>query len=477
MAEPPPGAAADGPLRGGIGAVQYFTLGFGTIIGSAWVVLLGDWLTEAGPGGAMLGFAAGGVVMMLIGYGYAELVARIPESGGEFIYAYRVFGPAAGFVVGWFLLLYLVGVTVYEALALPWVLEVLVPPLKGADLYVSFGSPITTDAVAISLAIGLAVIGVNLMGVKTAVRVHSLLTFGFLAIALLAAGAMLASGRPANATPLLASANGRPWWLGAGGLFAFCAYGLNGFQAIPQTIEERSQRVGLATIARIIVISIGAAALFYGFIVLAVSVAAPWTVSIRAPLAAAAAARAVPFGRYVAAALLCATAASLLKAWNGVFMMAVRLLLAMARVGLFPGALARLDPRSRSPRLAVLAIGGLNLAGVFLGRGAVEPITDMCAMVLTLTYAMCCAAVLLLRRRERAGGGAPRSDLLVWLGLAGAAVMALAAFVSPFWRGEAGLPLEWRLVIVWSIAGAGFWFAFPGRRIAATPAAPLPPAA
>ncbi|MDR3512459.1 MAG: APC family permease [Caulobacteraceae bacterium] len=475
MAEPPP--AADGALRGSIGAVQYFTLGFGTIIGSAWVVLLGDWLTEAGPGGAILGFAAGGLVMMVIGYCYAELVGRIPEAGSEFIYAYRVFGPAVGFIVGWFLLLYLVGVTVYEALALPWVLEVLIPPLKGADLYASFGSPITTDALAVSLAIGLGVIGLNLMGVKTAVRVHSLLTFGFLTIALLALSAMLASGKPANAMPLLASANGRPWWLGAGSLFAFCAYGLNGFQAIPQTIEERSHRIGLATISKILVISIGAAALFYGFVILAVSLAAPWTTSIRSPLAAAAAARSIPFGRYVAAALLCATAASLLKAWNGIFMMAVRLLLAMARVGLFPGALARLDPRFQSPRLAVLAIGGLNLAGVFLGRGAVEPITDMCAMVLTLTYVMCCCTVLLLRRRERAGGAAPRSDLLVWLGLVGAAVMALAAFVSPFWRGEAGLPLEWRLVIVWSIAGAGFWFAFPGRRSAPTPAAPLPPVA
>ena len=90
------------------------------------------------------GFAAGGLVMMVIGYCYADLVGRIPEAGSEFIYAYRVFGPAVGFIVGWFLLLYLVGVTVYEALALPWVLEVLIPPLKGADLYASFGSPITT---------------------------------------------------------------------------------------------------------------------------------------------------------------------------------------------------------------------------------------------------------------------------------------------------------------------------------------------
>src|ERR1700680_1324 len=100
-------------LRGDIGIAQYFALGFGTIIGSAWVVLLGDWLTIAAPGGALLGFMAGGAVMMIIGRCYAELLGQLPEAGSEFIYAHRVFARAAGFVVGWFLILYLVGVTIY----------------------------------------------------------------------------------------------------------------------------------------------------------------------------------------------------------------------------------------------------------------------------------------------------------------------------------------------------------------------------
>ena len=60
-------------LRGNIGPLQYLALGFGTMIGSAWVILLGDWLGEAGPGGAVLGFLAGGVVVMIVGACYAEL--------------------------------------------------------------------------------------------------------------------------------------------------------------------------------------------------------------------------------------------------------------------------------------------------------------------------------------------------------------------------------------------------------------------
>lgn len=455
-AQPPNDAAR---LRGNIGVAQYFALGFGSIIGSAWVVLLGDWLTIAGPGGALLGFISGGVMMMIIGRCYAELLGRLPEAGSEFIYAYRVFGRAAGFFVGWFLILYLIGVTVYEALALPWVLEVLHPSLTGATIYSAFGASITTDALVVALVIAVLVTGINVLGVKTAVRFHSVLTYGFLSTALVVLSVMLASGHTANATPFWATANGKPWWYGTGSLFAFCAYALYGFQAIPHAIEERSQGIELRTISKILVISIGAAATFYCFVIISASVAMPWRASLSASLPAAAAASAAPYGRILTVALLCATAVSLLKAWNGIFMMAVRLLVAMARAGLFPRGLATVDSRFHTPLNAILVIAALNILGIFLGRGAVVPITDMCSMVLTLTYVMCCATVLMLRRRSSPGTQAPRAGTtLVWVGLVGASSMALVAFVSPFWRNANGLPLEFRLLMTWLVFGmAVFW--------------------
>ena len=125
--------------------------------------------------------------------------------------------------------------------------------------------------------------------------------------------------------------------MGTGSLFAFCAYDLYGFQAIPHAIEERLARIELRTISKILVISIGAAAT--SFIVSSL-LAQAWRCHggrrcrhrFRRLLQPAAA----PYGRVLTVALLCATAVSLLKAWNGIFMMAVRLLVAMARAGLFP---------------------------------------------------------------------------------------------------------------------------------------------
>lgn len=442
-------------LRGDIGRLQYFALGFGTIIGSAWVVLLGNWLRIAGPGGAILGFLSGGLMMMVIGCCYAELIGQIPEAGTEFIYGYRVFGRVIGFAVGWFLILYLVGVTVYEALSLPWVFELLIPRLQGATLYRSFGAPVTAGALAIGIAVALVITCLNLKGVQAAVGFHFVLTFGFLSVGSVILALMLIQGHAANTHPIWATANGKPWWLGAGSLFAFCAYTLQGFQAIPQMIEERSDKVPLRVVSTILVVSIGAGTLFYCIVILSASFAAPWPALASAPLATAAAAGYLPRGRILSSILLCVTAVSLLKAWNGIFMMAVRLLVAMARVGLFPERLAAVG--LKSPWLAILVIACLNILGIFLGRGAVAPVTDMCAMVLTLTSVMCCAAVLRLRKGPNGTPSDARiSTRLVWVGMFGATVMTCVAFSSPFWNNAERFPLAWRLFLAWSAAGLAF---------------------
>ena len=422
------------------------------MIGSAWVILLGDWLGKAGPGGAVVGFLAGGLVVILVGACYAELAGYLPEAGSEFVYARRVYGRGLAFAVGWFLVLYLLSVTVFEAIAFAWIIETVFP--GSAMLLVGIGA-----AVVITV--------LNLLGAQLAVVSHTLLTYSFFAAVACILIALLVNGDVHNGTPLFATTNGRPWWVGSGAIFAFCAYGLNGFQSIPHAIEERSGSISLRAIGFIIVGSIAAAAAFYCLVVIAASVIVPWRDLVTAPLPLVAAVRQLPHGELFAVALLVATAASLLKAWNGVFMMAVRLLVAMARAGCVPSAFARLHPRFESPAPAVLAVAACNIAGIFLGKGAIEPITDMSAMVLTLTYALCCWTVLQLRRRGLAGyfHVAPRA--LVWTGLAGSALMAACAFVTPFWQQDR-LPLEWRLLGVWGLLGVAVW-RYAVRRAAVKP--------
>jgi amino acid transporter len=479
-------SATDAPrLRGNIGRFQYLALGFGTMIGSAWVILLGDWLGKAGPGGAVLGFLAGGVVVVLVGACYAELAGCLPEAGSEFVYARRVYGRGLAFTVGWFLVLYLLSVTVFEALAFAWIVETVLP-----------GTPALPTGIAGALMIA----ALNLRGAQLAVISHTLLTYSFFVVVICILLLLLVDGSAHNTTPLFAATNGRNWWLGSGAIFAFCAYALNGFQTIPHAVEERSGNTSLRAMGWIIVGSIIAAALFYCLVVIAASVMVPWQGLVSAPLPMVAAARNLPHGETFAMVLLIATAASLLKAWNGVFMMAVRLLVAMARAGCVPAVFARLHPRFQSPAPAVLAAGACNIGGIFLGKGAIEPITDMSAMVLTLTYGMCCWTVLRIRHRglyaqrpgnDRSPGAVVASNAgvvsrviaaspdaaaaptavfdvdgissrkgaatwLIWLALAGSTLMAACAFLTPFWQ-QPGFPLEYRLLIAWGLMGYIVW--------------------
>ena len=344
------------------------------------------------------------------------------------------------------------------ALALAWITEMLIPAWKSTILYAAFGSTISVQMLLIGIGGALAILLMNLAGTRVAVMTHSVLTYGFLLVVLCILVALLGNGDAAHLRPLFATTNGKPWWLGAFGIFSFCAYALNGFQTIPQAIEERSGRTNLRTIGMVIIASVAAAAAFYCLVVIAASVATPWQRLVAEPLPMIAAAGTLPRGALVQQVLLIATAVSLLKAWNGVFMMAVRLLVAMARAGYVPASFASLHTRLGSPWRALLFIAALNIAGIFWGKAAIEPITDMCAMVLTLTYVMCCVTVLRLRARSgTARFELPGGRAFIWLGLAGSIVMAIVAFAAPSWRG-AGVPLEWQLLAVWGGIGlAVYW--------------------
>lgn len=77
-----------------------FTLGFGTIVGVAWLIVLGVILADAGPIGAMIGFTIGAMIMIPIGLCYAELASMLPAAGGELVYANEVFGVKYAFIAG-----------------------------------------------------------------------------------------------------------------------------------------------------------------------------------------------------------------------------------------------------------------------------------------------------------------------------------------------------------------------------------------
>src|SRR5512142_3334367 len=92
--------ALTGALKKTLQRRHLFTLGVGTIVGVAWLMVLGSVLVSAGPVGAAIGFMAGAAVMIPIGLCYAELSGALPYAGGEIVYAFTLFGVRWAYIAG-----------------------------------------------------------------------------------------------------------------------------------------------------------------------------------------------------------------------------------------------------------------------------------------------------------------------------------------------------------------------------------------
>ena len=441
-------------LKGNIGRFQMFAFGFGSIIGSAWCVLVGSWLASAGPGGAVVGFLAGGIVVCCIGACYAELTSRVPVTGTEFSYVLHIFGRPLAFFVGWFIALAWICVTIFEGLAIAWLFEHLAPGVPDKVLYTVLSTDVTRNQLIIGLAGAPLIALLNYQGGNLLARFHSTLTYGFIAMSLGFVVLMVFQGYSLNLQPLFPAA-GPVWWQGALGIFAQCAFLLCGFQAISQMVEERASHISLRLVFRILVLAIGAATVFYCLVVVATATATPWSVLTGGKLAFVDAARTLVWGHVLAPAVLLTAMLSLVKTWNGVFMMAARMLIALTRNGLLPALFSRSPGRSGVPAPVVFAILIMNLAGIFLGRGAIGLLVDTITISLVLGYAICCVGLLMLRRRE--GGAKPGivtvPPAVLAVGVIGSIAMAGAALVMPPIQ-LGGFPLVYLVFPGWALIGA-----------------------
>lgn len=442
-------------LNRAITGVGFFVLAFGSIVGSGWVVAMGEWLGSAGPGGAILAFLLGGVVMALIAGAYAELMARLPRSGGEFCFVWNGIGPRTGMIVGWFILLHLVSFTAFEAFALCWFLEALIPPLADAPvLYHAAGTPVTVATLGIGVAGVVVITWFNCRGADVAVQLQRVITFGFIAISIALILIGLALGHARNLTPMFASARPNDALPGFFWTFATSLLFLSGFQATVNAVEERGHATSMPTIARSLVGAVLAAAAFYALILLAAALLRPWPLLVAAPLPAAAAyGDALPGA---ATLVLAAATISLAKTWNALHFSAARLVMALARDRVLPAVLERVDPTSGVPRLAILGVAAGTLAWLGMGRGAIMPIINMCTICVTIIMILSLIALWRLRDRQEAAPEfvLPGGRVLLAAAIAAAALAAGIAAIAPFARG--GVPVEIVLLIGWALAGGGF---------------------
>ncbi len=429
-----------------LGRRDVIALAFGAMIGWSWVVLSGTWIAGAGALGAMLAFLLGGFVIVLIGLTYAELAAAMPLAGGEHVYATRALGPRAAFFCTWAITLGYVSVCAFEAVALPTVVATFVPGLDEFPLWTVADWTVTAPWVAIGVVAAATITWLNVVGVRMAAFVQSVVVALILGVGLAFFFGLGLQGDPAHLDPLFVDGVG-----GVAGVLVMVPFLFVGFDVIPQAAEEIN--LPHAAIGRLLVLSVLLAAAWYALIVLGVGLALPETARSAAELVTVDAMRAV-WGEPGAVALVLAGLGGILTSWNAFMVGGSRAIYAMARAGQLPAVLGRLHPRYRTPHYAIALIGALSVIAPFFGRPALVWLVDAGGLGIVVAYATVAWSFLVLRRREPEMPRpylVPAGPVVGWLALV--LSIGLALLYLPGSPAALLWPQEWAIVLAWAVLG------------------------
>ena len=435
---------------------EVIALAFGAMIGWSWVALSGAWIDEAGSAGAILAFALGGIAIILVGLTYAELAAAMPYAGGEHVYSYRALGRRPSFFCTWAILLAYVSVVAFEAVALPTVVEYLVPGYGVGKLWSVAGWDVTATWVLVGVTAAVVMTAINIIGIEFAARVQMVIT-----VLILLAGAVLGlsaigAGDTTNMEPLFVNGS-----RGVIGVLVIVPLLMVGFDVIPQSAEEID--LPFSVIGKLLMVSIALAIGFYILIVWGVSMGADATARNASPLPTASAAEALLGSSLGAKLLILGGVGGILTSWNAFIIGGSRAIYALAHAGQLPAILGRIHPRFRTPYAAVLLIGALSVVAPFFGRPAMVWLVNAGSFGVTVAYAFVAISFLALRRREP---DMPRPYRVPW----GEAV-AIAAFVLsigiaimflPFAPAALVWPNEWLIVLGWWALGLLLMLLAPG---------------
>lgn len=91
----------DGRLNPGLKARHMTMIALGGSIGTGLFLASGGAIASAGPGGALLAYAAVGIMVYFLMTSLGELATYLPDSGSFETYASRFVDPSLGFAMGW----------------------------------------------------------------------------------------------------------------------------------------------------------------------------------------------------------------------------------------------------------------------------------------------------------------------------------------------------------------------------------------
>ncbi|MFQ5572050.1 MAG: APC family permease [Rhodothermales bacterium] len=397
----------------------------------------------------------GGVFALIGALAYAELAAMLPRAGGEYLYLREAFGPLAGFLTGWTSFVAgFSGAIAAAAIGFAAYLGRFFPVALDADPFFSIPLGIARLSFSPQTLVALAVIfiisAIHIRGVNPGRRFQN----GLAGACLLAVGffvvmGFLAEGR-AEQAPLPGPADtgtGASAWLLALIPVMFTYSGWNAAVYVAEEVRDPTRNVFKA-------LMLGTAAVIIAYLLLnGLYLHALPLARLADVIEVGDAAAEVLFGSIGASLLSVVVLLALASNVSAMVMAGPRIYYAMARDGLFPGAMQRVYLRRQTPAVAIAAQAVWS--AVLVLTGTFEDLLVYTGFAIVLFSAVAVSALYVLRRTHAADGmplRGPGQRVLPLLFIAFSLVVVVnALYGSPLPSAagllviSAGIPVYWWL--------------------------------
>jgi APA family basic amino acid/polyamine antiporter len=365
-----------------LGPFDATMLVMGGIIGAGIFVNPAEVARHVDRPGLIVGvWIAGGIVALAASFVYAELAARRPEVGGQYAYLRDAYGPMPAFLYGWALLL------VIQSGGMAAV------SITFARYFNTLtGSPVSDSAVAVAALAILTLI--NCFGVRSGSNVQSgLMVLKILAIAaLVLAGLWFAPAAAPESRPIVGSSSSLIA-IGAAMTPVMFAYG--GWQTASFVAGE--MRDPQRDLARGLLLGVAGVILLYCLVAF-VCVHALGPAGLAGSKTPASDAMRLALGSGGATFIALAIAVSTLGFLSQGMLTAPRVYFAMAEDGLFFRRVAKVNPVTRVPVVAIILQG--VAAAVIALSGTYGQILSYVVSVDFIFFGLTGAALFVFRRRD-----------------------------------------------------------------------------
>jgi len=424
--------------------IDYFALGFGVMVGTAWLVIMDDLFARGGPLGAILGFTVGALTLLPVGYVYGQLVKAIPDAGGEIAYTAQFFPKGVSFLTGWMMLLGYYLTCPFEAVAAGKIAAYVFPSMDSIELYRLGGRPIYLGHLILGMTITVLLTWLNYRGIQAGARFLKWTTFAFLGCVVIFAAAGFGHGSPSNFRPLLAHGPLMSIFL----VWQVTPWLLSGFESVGKGAEEASPDFQGKNFSVAILMTIVVGLLFFWVIIAAVAYAAPWQSLANEKFSTAVAFERALHARWIVNLIMASAFIALLKAFSGNVVASSRMLFAMGRRNLLDHRLGRIHAINQTPSVAVISVGVATAIALLMGEALLVPVLEVGAVGCAIGWLSACASYFCMKPSFLG-----RSAAIFGLLLTSAMILAKVVPVVP---GHFTRP-EWIAMGIYALLGYVLW--------------------